>query len=435
MLQYGYKEPRRKQQLKKVNFAKTISRERKKKGLTQEELAAKLKITPQAVSKWENGVGYPDITLFPDIAEMLGIPISALFDRDDSPASRFPERFMDMPRVHMNNTAACYSNKEITTAEGEDVVFADGSRASLSAGTAENRGPGEIRLLVYEDCPQSFTGGGNGCTSYEEIFGKFLNLYITSSICCAIHIKRGGRAGCVRAEGSELFISKLDVRHEGESLYIEVKNHEGGNGADANGNRLEIETGFECGQKCWLMINGSSEVVCEPDFTEGIIKINGAGQISAAEFSRSEVKINGSGDIRLKAAGDTQVKINGSGSIICGSAGYFSGGINGSGKITTGRAAKSDISINGSGDVGIELPQGDISVSISGSGNIECGEGDIQRLSVSISGGGDINAKELTVCEAEIKAKGGGTIKIGRITGRSIEKLSKNSKLIVYKRG
>lgn len=52
---------------------------RTKNGLTQEELAEKVFVTRQAVSRWETGVWYPDVTLFPIIAELFGVPIGVLF--------------------------------------------------------------------------------------------------------------------------------------------------------------------------------------------------------------------------------------------------------------------------------------------------------------------------------------------------------------------
>lgn len=57
----------------KSNFAKYIKEKRIKKGLTQEQLAEQLIISTSAVSKWERGVTYPDITLISKICEVLDI--------------------------------------------------------------------------------------------------------------------------------------------------------------------------------------------------------------------------------------------------------------------------------------------------------------------------------------------------------------------------
>lgn len=55
-----------------------ISEFRKKKGMTQEDLAAKIGVSAQAVSKWENDVSCPDISLLPTLAGTLGITTDEL---------------------------------------------------------------------------------------------------------------------------------------------------------------------------------------------------------------------------------------------------------------------------------------------------------------------------------------------------------------------
>lgn len=57
-----------------------IQKFRKEKGLTQEELAAKLDISGQAVSKWENDVSCPDISLLPLLCTALGISTDTLLN-------------------------------------------------------------------------------------------------------------------------------------------------------------------------------------------------------------------------------------------------------------------------------------------------------------------------------------------------------------------
>ena len=50
------------------DFAQRIITLRKELSMTQEQLAQELGITAQAVSKWETGQSYPDITLLPKLA-------------------------------------------------------------------------------------------------------------------------------------------------------------------------------------------------------------------------------------------------------------------------------------------------------------------------------------------------------------------------------
>ena len=60
-------------------LSQTLSTLRKKNNLTQEEFGAKLGVSAQSVSKWENSISMPDICLLPMIAETLGVSIDELF--------------------------------------------------------------------------------------------------------------------------------------------------------------------------------------------------------------------------------------------------------------------------------------------------------------------------------------------------------------------
>lgn len=59
-------------------LGKRIMHCRKKLGLTQEQLAEKLGVTAQAVSKWENDQSCPDIYMLPKLAEMFGVTTDVL---------------------------------------------------------------------------------------------------------------------------------------------------------------------------------------------------------------------------------------------------------------------------------------------------------------------------------------------------------------------
>lgn len=61
-----------------MNLGKNISERRKSMGMTQEELADKLGVSPQAVSKWENNLSCPDIALLPEISKLFGVSVDEL---------------------------------------------------------------------------------------------------------------------------------------------------------------------------------------------------------------------------------------------------------------------------------------------------------------------------------------------------------------------
>lgn len=60
------------------NIGSTIAKLRKKVGLTQAELAEKLNVSDKAVSRWENGLGFPEVTQFPALAAIFGISVDQL---------------------------------------------------------------------------------------------------------------------------------------------------------------------------------------------------------------------------------------------------------------------------------------------------------------------------------------------------------------------
>lgn len=64
------------------NFCNIIPSLRRAKGWSQTDLAERLNVSPQSVSKWECGVGYPDVTMFPVLAGVLDVPIGILFGEE-----------------------------------------------------------------------------------------------------------------------------------------------------------------------------------------------------------------------------------------------------------------------------------------------------------------------------------------------------------------
>lgn len=81
-----------------MTLGKIIKQLRKETFLSQEQLAAKLNITAQAVSKWENEESYPDILFLPKIAAIFGVKIDELFDYKEDSAYQQIENMLDHER-------------------------------------------------------------------------------------------------------------------------------------------------------------------------------------------------------------------------------------------------------------------------------------------------------------------------------------------------
>lgn len=62
-----------------------IAKLRRKKNMTQEDLANALGVTPQAVSKWENDLSCPDITLLPQLARLFDVTTDELLGNTGRP--------------------------------------------------------------------------------------------------------------------------------------------------------------------------------------------------------------------------------------------------------------------------------------------------------------------------------------------------------------
>lgn len=73
-------------------FGQRFSRLRKNKWLTQEDVATRINITAQAVSKWENDISSPDISILPELADMLCVSLDELLGKETiQPMEILPE--------------------------------------------------------------------------------------------------------------------------------------------------------------------------------------------------------------------------------------------------------------------------------------------------------------------------------------------------------
>ncbi len=94
--------------MSKHSIGKTISELRKAKGWTQLVLAEKLNISDKTVSKWESEAGYPEVSMFPLLAELFGVSIDYLMTGKDT----------EPIVITMSKAELCAKNDDVTLLKG-----------------------------------------------------------------------------------------------------------------------------------------------------------------------------------------------------------------------------------------------------------------------------------------------------------------------------
>lgn len=144
-------------------LAGNIARYRKAQGMTQEELAGRLHISYQAVSKWETGAACPDIGLLTPLAAHLGISVDQLlgYDAGRGDLSYYEEHYRgDAYFWGINPSRMCLHVLEhmpptrrlklldIGCGEGKDAVFFARCGYEVSAFDISEAGLDKVRRLA-----------------------------------------------------------------------------------------------------------------------------------------------------------------------------------------------------------------------------------------------------------------------------------------------
>ncbi len=90
-----------------------IAERRKTLGLTQKKLAGRLIVSDKAVSKWETGAGYPEVTMLPLLAETLGITVDELLAGEVRADAPVPEQAAPQP----SDVQRAYAAEKLASAD------------------------------------------------------------------------------------------------------------------------------------------------------------------------------------------------------------------------------------------------------------------------------------------------------------------------------
>ena len=141
-----------------ISIGEKIALLRKAKGMTQEQLAEKCSVTAQAVSKWENDLAAPDISLLPRLSELLGVSCDELLGVQRAEVVAVKKETVDFTkmmlrvRIHSADGDKVNLNLPLGIAEmfikNGGFVFGDGDNNKL--GALRGIDFGKILALVSE---------------------------------------------------------------------------------------------------------------------------------------------------------------------------------------------------------------------------------------------------------------------------------------------
>ena len=92
---------RRGETMTKEQLGDFITQQRKAQGMTQKDLAQRLHVTDKAVSKWERGLSYPDVTLLEPLAAALGLSVEELMSCKETNEREAVNTLMDISRDNL----------------------------------------------------------------------------------------------------------------------------------------------------------------------------------------------------------------------------------------------------------------------------------------------------------------------------------------------
>ncbi|MDO5733912.1 MAG: DUF2807 domain-containing protein [Eubacteriales bacterium] len=425
-----------------------IAQKRKAKGLTQAEFAELLGISAQAVSKWETGGGYPDISSLPEIATVLELSIDELFglkkEKPESPGERspgLPEKIDDMYWVASYGDYACYASKAECELDLPKIRFKDGSTADLSSRVIMNLGQNIV--IVEKDRYLKDFEAAQARASQEESGSDEERVEEGQN---PEKIKEAeGREEIIQSAKEEderrdkLDFKSLRLEFLASSIDFRVIHDPTMNYGwyfDGPENIRELIKSEIINNELMIRLerqsrwSGLNFFINSKHSTEGEILIN--CPYPRMEFFDLNLSAASDGNIELPFAAG-KIDIKGSGDCQLMEIEHLKARVFGSGDITVNKIKDLDLLIAGVGDVEIKEASESIKAVISGVGDMNLA-GDVKSCELQISGVGDVNARELSCDELNCIVSGPGSAVIGRVRGASKERAIIGS-LKILKRG
>lgn len=162
-----------------MNFSDKLQIMRKSKGITQEELAEKLNVSRQAVTKWESGMAYPDIMNLIQLSELLHVTVDYLVKDNQCSVSPHPSYDVDTNKLiefrleaNRNTYAGFASSCDASRPDSNDYIYEQGDFMYYDTWLGGEKFAGEE--AVWKNGEPIYSMNYFGRTLDERFSGDFL---------------------------------------------------------------------------------------------------------------------------------------------------------------------------------------------------------------------------------------------------------------------
>ena len=139
-----------------IAVGKTIAKLRQNKNMTQQQLAAALSVSHQAVSKWETGAALPDVQTLMALTRLFGITMEQLLDGEvpadriepPKPASPFEEPIQNIGNFVNNIVGSIFRPQKDGEAAEDAEAPEDGAETGEADGTLEDKDAFDVEQLI-----------------------------------------------------------------------------------------------------------------------------------------------------------------------------------------------------------------------------------------------------------------------------------------------
>ncbi len=360
----------------------------------------------------ETGIGYPDISLFPELANAFNMSIDELFGRETKTAETpFKNEEVLQGEVVEEAEIPYETKKEEKKSKGGFFRHFNIGGATFSfKSDDENENVGNYKDFNISD--------------FKSIYGKLCNA-------CKVRIVKSDKIK-LDASGTKRFMESLNIEVVNETLNITMKNY---NAVNENNNRIDIYVNFDRGEMLDLNLSGAVDLDIDPNFDVASFVTSGACDVNACNFGQVVSRLSGACDFTMDNANDADFIASGACDITIGDVdNSFKTVISGAGDIKANSLHNAYIQMSGSGDATVNNASGELTVKLSGSSNADV-SGSVDELRVSVSGSSDFCASDLTANRATISASGPCDVTIGRVVGELVKNADRICDVEILNRG